>query len=111
MHEGQVRVTVTPKRCRHANKYAVALIEPSKIEGASEKAGIDCSLNAFGAYVLDVGLAPIQRINLVRVDIEANYVEAGIRKYQGEGKADVALSNHAHYSRVLLDLLQKGGDG
>ena len=59
-------------------------------------------------YVLDVGLAAVDRVDLARVEIDAGGVEPGARELDGQRQADVAETDDADAGGAAGEFLAEG---
>jgi hypothetical protein len=65
-------------------------------------------LGDFGRlHVRDVRRAAVYRIDLARVDVDADRIEAGASQLHGERQADVAETDDAGAGAVRVDLVEK----
>ena len=70
---------------RHADQDGVAALQFVEVPGGLEAAALDGSRHALGADVLDVRLAAVQGVDLLRVEVQADDGEPGLVEHQGEG--------------------------
>ena len=59
--------------------------------------------NPLGPDVRDVRLAPPQRLDLARVDVQPEHRKARLAKDESERKADVSLTDHTDPGRARLN--------
>jgi hypothetical protein len=110
----QVGVAVLAERSRDADQHGVALGEPVEVSGAANgrawrgsRPDAERRGDAVGPDVTDVRLAAMQRVDLRRVDVEADHGKSRLVEHEGEGKADVAHTNDADRRGATLDSLKE----
>ena len=88
-------------------RAAFALGEAVEVRGGPDAVAGEGIGHTVRADMLDVGLAAVQRLGLLRVDVEADNGEARFLEEEGEREADVAEPDDAHGRRLRGDLLEK----
>ena len=98
------------QRRRHADEDRVRLREPREIRRRREPPGGHRGLQPPAVHVLDVALAPAERVDLRRVDVEAEDREALLDERERQRKADVAQAEDPDGGGVLGETPSKSLD-
>ena len=89
----EVGLAVGGQRGRHADEHRLGVGELGRARGRMD--ALQARLQALGRDVLDVGAPVTQRLDLARVDVEADDVPARLGERDGERQTDVAESDDA----------------
>jgi hypothetical protein len=90
-----VRLARLRERRRHADDERVGARGERVVRGGLE-AALERLGDAFGGHRADVAAALAERLDLRRVDVEADRAEAGLGEAAHERQAHVAQADHAH---------------
>ena len=98
---GQVRLARVGQRRRDADDDGVGLVEPAEVDGRLEAALAHLADRRVGD-VPDVALAPLEPLDLGRVDVEAQDGDPAVAEGAGQRQADVAQADDpdAHVART-----------
>ncbi len=95
------------ERGGHADDQGIDFAAAGKVCGGTETLGAGV-LDKFGGQALDVALAVVEQIDLVRVDVKAQYLAAGFGKAQCQRQSDIAKAVDADGGLAVVQALLEG---
>src|SRR6185369_3544664 len=106
-YERHVWVLRLSKRCRDANYDHVAFCQPAKIRGRRELSIVDTSFKTISGNIRNIRTSAGYFGRLLRVDLEANALEAISTKFDDQRKADITQSDHTDPGAFFSDKLNQ----
>jgi hypothetical protein len=105
-HERKVRLAVLPEGSRDTDEDRVAPLQLVEVAARTELPCPDRVRHALGTDVLDIGLASVQRRDLLRVEIQPDDRKPGLSEDEGERQPHVTLADNADDSRAGTDAIE-----
>ncbi len=95
--ETQVGLAVRGQRRRHADDDGIDVTDPGKIRRWYKTPALDHFAELFGGQVSNVGLTPLQHVDLGLIDIEADDAESGVGHRADQRQPDISQADHADH--------------